>query len=31
MSTWVTIPDSFFIKTDGDRVDALIDYDYDYF
>jgi hypothetical protein len=27
----VTIPDSLFIRTDGDRVDALIDYVYDYF
>jgi hypothetical protein len=27
----VTIPDSFFIRTDGDRVDALIDYVYNYF
>jgi hypothetical protein len=27
----VTIPDSFFIRTDGDRVDALIDCVYNYF
>jgi hypothetical protein len=27
----MTIPDSFFIKTDGDRVDALIGCAYDYF
>jgi hypothetical protein len=27
----VTIPDSFFIRTDGDRVDALIGCVYDYF
>jgi hypothetical protein len=30
-STWVTILDSFFIRTNGDRVDALIDCVYDYF
>jgi hypothetical protein len=30
-STWVTIPDNFLIRTDGDRVDALIDSVYDGF
>jgi hypothetical protein len=30
-STWVTIHDSFLIRTDGDRVDALIDCVYDGF
>ncbi|KAM0925378.1 hypothetical protein ACQ4PT_004241 [Festuca glaucescens] len=30
-STWVTIPDRFLIKTDGDRVDSLIDSIYDDF
>ena len=29
--TWVTIPDAFLIKADGDRVDALIDCVYDGF
>lgn len=30
-STWLTIPDRFFIKTDGYRVDSLIDSIYDNF
>jgi hypothetical protein len=30
-STWVTIPEKFLIKTDGDRADSLIDSVYDDF
>ncbi|KAM0902849.1 hypothetical protein ACQ4PT_019101 [Festuca glaucescens] len=30
-ATWMTIPDRFLIRTDGDRVDALIDSVYDDF